>query len=158
MSLPPASSRCHVPGPFVLLTVAVLSAERYHPRRHPFHRQRSLNFPLPPTSIHFASISTFTPRCVFFAQGCYLSFCPHVSTRSRHQNATVRIAPPLFSGKTWKMALLTTELFLETCSRVETTLLLTHVEALLDAVWFSNGAIMWSMIVEMIVFFIETNR
>lgn len=51
--------------------------QRNHPSNPPFPSRTFFKLSSA-SSIHFASISTFTPRCVFLAQGCYLSFCPRI--------------------------------------------------------------------------------
>lgn len=73
--------------------------QRNHLSKPPFPSRAFFKLSSASASIHFASISTFTPRCVFLAQGCYLSFCPPTSTRSRLQNATVPGRIPLSTGK-----------------------------------------------------------
>lgn len=52
--------------------------QRNHPSNPPFPSRTFFKLSSASASIHFASISTFTPRCVFLAQGCYLSFCPRI--------------------------------------------------------------------------------
>lgn len=52
--------------------------QRNHPSNPPFPSRAFFKLSSASASIHFASISTFTPRCVFLAQGCYLSFCPRI--------------------------------------------------------------------------------
>lgn len=74
--------------------------QRNHPSNSPFPSRTFFKLSSASASIHFASISTFTPRCVFLAQGCYLSPSYPTSTRSRLQNATVPGRIPL---STWKL-------------------------------------------------------
>lgn len=64
-----------VPRPFILFSGRSFSGTTSKP---PFPSRAFFKLSSASASIHFASISTFTPRCVFFAQGCYLSFCPRI--------------------------------------------------------------------------------
>lgn len=71
--------------------------------------RRSLNFsPFRILSVHFASISSFTPRRVSFIPGCHLLAPSHSQLKSHTscelQNVTARAH--LSQWKTWKMVLL----------------------------------------------------
>lgn len=102
--------------------------QRNHPSNPPFPSRTFFKLSSASASIHFASISTFTPRCVFLAQGCYLSFCPRIQRlRGRASKMPPFQAVSPFHGKTWKMALLTAKLFdyHRICSRIKVTFFVT---------------------------------